>query len=66
MSAVETDLIDTENERVERWRVGELERAGYGPEQAFELAMCHEVDLHLAIDLVRQGCPPDLALKILI
>ncbi len=44
----------------------ELERAGYAAAQARELADLTYVDLHLATDLVRQGCTPELALKILV
>ena len=44
----------------------ELERAGYSPAAAAELAGRSDVDLHLAIDLVRQGCPHEVALSILL
>ena len=42
MSAAELDLhVETESERIERWRAEELERAGYGPDDAVELAGGH-------------------------
>jgi len=56
----------TEQERIERWRAEELERAGYEPRAAGRLAVRHDVDLHLAIDLLQRGCSVDLALKILL
>ena len=57
MSAAELDIhVETEAERIERWRAEELERAGYDPVDAGELAARHDVDLHLAVDLVSQGC----------
>jgi hypothetical protein len=66
MSAVEQVAYEeTEVERVERWRAEELERAGFEPEAAFELALRFDVDLHAAVGLLQRGCPPDLALKIL-
>lgn len=65
MSAVET-LIETESERVERWRTDELIRVGFDPEQATLLAVEPGVDLHSAIDLVERGCPPELAVRILL
>jgi hypothetical protein len=66
MSAVEQVAYEeTEVERVERWRAQELERAGFEPEAAFELALRFDVDLHAAVELVERGCPPELALKIL-
>ena len=68
MSAVEQEtieVVETEVERVERWRAEELERAGYHPEAAFELALRFDVDLHAAVELVERGCPHELALQIL-
>jgi hypothetical protein len=58
--------VETENERVERWRAQELERAGYSPDAAAKLAARSDVDLHRAIDLLAQGCSPALALDILL
>ena len=67
MSAAELDVyIETEGERIERWRIGELERAGYGPDEATQLGARPDVDLHLAIELVERGCPPGTALRILL
>jgi hypothetical protein len=65
MQAVD-EYIETELERVERWRADALERAGFDPEQASRLAARPDVDLHRAIDLVERGCPPTLALQILL
>lgn len=56
----------TEIERIERWRAEALERAGYSPDAARELAARLDVDLHVATDLLAQGCSPDLALRILL
>jgi hypothetical protein len=64
MTAVQ-EIIETEQERVERWRAQELRRAGYDPQGASELAARNDVDLHRAIELLERGCPPDLALAIL-
>ena len=66
MPATETSSSETELERIERWRAEELERAGYPPEDAGRLATRHDIDLHHAVDLLRQGCPPDVAVRILI
>jgi hypothetical protein len=65
MSAVET-YIETESERVERWRTDELLRVGFDFETAVLLAAEPEVDLHRALDLVARGCPPDVAARILL
>ncbi len=67
MTAAEAGLVeDTEMERVEAWRAEELRRAGYDRRAAAELAARHDVDLHVAVDLVRRGCPEQLALEILL
>ena len=57
---------ETEQERIERWRADELERAGYSVDQATELAGRFDVDLHQAVDLLRRGCTPQLAMQILL
>jgi hypothetical protein len=59
-------FFETESERIERWRAEELERAGYEPSSAAKVAVRPDIDLHLAVDLLGRGCPPDLALKILL
>ncbi|HZO62828.1 MAG TPA: hypothetical protein VFB35_07590 [Gaiellaceae bacterium] len=67
MSAAELDLhVETESERIARWRAEELERAGYSPDEAAELAARSDIDLHLAVDLVERGCPTGTALRILL
>lgn len=67
MSAAEVHVLEeTEFERIERWRADELERAGYHPLAAVRIAIRHEIDLHRAIDLLRRGCPHELALRILL
>ncbi len=59
------EIIETELDRVERWRTAELMRAGFAGDDAVALAARLEVDLHEAIELVRRGCPPELAFRIL-
>jgi hypothetical protein len=67
MSAAELDVqIETEAERIARWRTEELERAGYAPGAAAELGARFDVDLHLAVDLLQRGCPAETALRILL
>ncbi len=60
-----SDIGTVELERVLVWRFEQLTEAGYTAEQAIELSAESTVDLHQAIELVRHGCPPDLAAKIL-
>ena len=67
MSAAELELpTETESERIERWRAEELERAGYSPSAAAELASRVDVDLHVAVGLLERGCPAETALRILL
>jgi hypothetical protein len=65
MTAVE-EIVETELERVERWRADELMRAGYDPAGAADLAARLDIDLHTATDLLERGCSPELALQILL
>jgi hypothetical protein len=58
--------LDFEVDRVERWRLASLERAGYDLESAAVLAASTEVDLHSAVTLLERGCTVDLALRILL
>jgi hypothetical protein len=59
------EIIETETERVERWRTAELMRVGFPGDDAVVLAARLDVDLHQAIELVRRGCPTELAVRIL-
>ncbi len=65
MTMPTVEYVETEIERVERWRAEALIRAGYDARAATELASRMDVDLHRAIQLLEEGCPPDLALQIL-
>jgi hypothetical protein len=64
MTAVH-EIVETELERVERWRAEALERAGYEHDDAVELASRTDIDLHRAIGLLEHGCPAGLAVQIL-
>jgi hypothetical protein len=67
VSALESPIWEQDEfDRVERWRQGELERAGFSPREAASLATRHDIDLHRAVDLLKSGCPAHLALEILL
>jgi hypothetical protein len=67
MPAADIHLVtETEQERVENWRAEELVRAGFDPSDAIALASRHDIDLHLAVHLLEQGCPYETAIEILI
>jgi hypothetical protein len=67
MTVMDLDILTpTERDQVERWRAGELERAGFDVSLARKLAARLDIDLHLAIELVRNGCPHELAGRILL
>jgi hypothetical protein len=65
MPAVD-DIVETEAERVERWRADELIRAGFDPDSAQKLASDLTVDIRRAALMLEQGCPTELALQILL
>ena len=64
-TAAETEIRD-ETGMIEAWRAEALERAGYGARDAASIAARHDIDLHIATDLLAMGCPADLALRILL
>jgi hypothetical protein len=66
MAAAETLIPETEQERIEQWRFDELVRAGYEPDAATVIASRSDIDLHRAVDLLRSGCAPELAIAILL
>ena len=66
MSTADITESVLEIELVEQWRSDSLERAGYDAESAAVLAASPEVDLHLAVSLLKRGCPVPLALRILL
>jgi hypothetical protein len=65
MPTVETNVRLSEQELVESWRATELERGGFPPAAAAELATRPDVDLHRAVEMLQKGCSPELALSIL-
>jgi hypothetical protein len=65
MPAVQ-EIVETELERVERWRVDELLRAGFDPAAAVTLSTRLDIDLHRATELIDRGCSSELALQILL
>ena len=58
--------IETETERIERWRYEALLRAGYEPAAARRIAERHDIDLHHAVELLERGCSAELAVAILL
>lgn len=65
--AVDIDHRASEADQVEAWRLRTLLDAGYRIEDAEQLARRGDVDLHHAVDLIKQrGCPRDLAWAILL
>jgi hypothetical protein len=48
-----------------QWRRHQLVAAGFAPHLAAELAESRDIDLHAALQLVDQGCPPEFAVRIL-
>jgi hypothetical protein len=67
MTAAEFEtLADVEVEGVLRWRLHELLEAGYESDDALTLMAHVEVDLQLATELPRRGCPHATAMRILL
>lgn len=58
-------VLETEQDRVDRWRADALVGVGYPPEIAVALACDPTVDLHIACQLLERGCDLATALAIL-
>jgi hypothetical protein len=66
MTVAEAQTTKAGSNDVIAWRREQLGSRGYGEFEAMLLAHHVEVDLHQAIDLAGRGCPPELALRILL
>ena len=55
----------SERAKVESWRLHILMEAGYPVDEASRLA-ASEADLHSAVELIRAGCDPKIAVEILV
>ena len=56
----------SERDKVAGWRLHVLIEAGYPLPIAEKIAYNEGVDLHTAVELVRQGCEPKTAAEILL
>ena len=66
MRRVERQLIASPGtDPIVLWRTNRLQEAGFTPQLADALARDCAYDLHAVLELVDQGCPPDLAARIL-
>lgn len=61
-----TNTQISEDAVVRRWRIEQLRRAGYPCPAAQKLAGRHDVDLHLAVELLARGCSSATACRILL
>lgn len=52
--------------RVEAWRLHELLEGGYPVALAERIAGQTSIDLHQALELLKRGCPPETAARILL
>jgi hypothetical protein len=62
---LEVAAEDEEDDPVFLWRFEQLEHAGYDTCSAAMIAARPEIDLHDAVTIVRRGCPPLTAVRIL-
>jgi hypothetical protein len=62
-----SQITETHDERgkVESWRLHILMEAGFPLPLAEKIAHS-EADLHRAVELVREGCPPETVARILL
>jgi hypothetical protein len=66
MRLIRRHAIEGDDENlVVRWRTSRLREAGFDPQLAEALARNCACDLHAVLNLVDDGCPPELAARIL-
>jgi hypothetical protein len=58
------DTRDRTRDDVRGWRREQLLHAGFSAALAGRLAADPRFDLHVLIELVERGCPPELAVRI--
>jgi hypothetical protein len=58
-------ILEPAGADVNRWRREQLVRSGFSFPLAARVARDPRYDLHQLIELVEQGCPPELAVRIL-
>jgi hypothetical protein len=66
MATAQSNEVEQRDTEVLRWRFDELRRAGFETDDALIVASAVQIDLHLATKLLRRGCPPQTALRILL
>ncbi len=70
LELLQTDAIEESGPdpaaRVLGWRIEQLIAVGFDSDAALVLALDRNVDLHDAAELVKRGCPPQTAFRILI
>jgi hypothetical protein len=66
MTVEQLEERESTEQAVLAWRLEQLRRVGYDRREARLLSRRLDVDLHQAIDLLRNGCPRELALAILL
>jgi hypothetical protein len=57
--------LEPTDAEVDRWRRKQLVLSGFSLPLAARVARDSRYDLHRLIELVEQGCPPELAVRIL-
>ena len=66
MTVAELEPDEKDAAAVFAWRFKQLADSGFELEDAVLLASRTDIDLHNAATLVARGCPPSLALRILL
>ncbi len=64
MQATTTDVVMTEEQRVEDWRIAQFARLGFNSEQITIMVVCNS-DHHEAANLLSKGCSFDFAVELL-
>ena len=60
------DMADDAQAKVVHWRESQLVRAGFALLAARVVAIRRDIDLHQVVDMVMAGCPPHVAMEVVL
>jgi len=60
------NMADVAQAKIVRWRERQLTGVGFALLPARVLAVRRDVDLHAVVDMVNRGCPPHVAMEVVL
>lgn len=60
------DMSDASLAKLVRWREQQLTNVGFALLSARLIAVRRDIDLHQVVDMVKAGCPPHVAMEVVL